>query len=111
MATKMSHILKQICSFQLQVYLSMCDVLVDIRHYKIKKARDKSNQYTDVKVGMCVKWEYFQICCFHNLFVKGYIPPSLEYVPALRGKLQDEFSRGDKNSVRYNDCPQKVSAT
>ena len=38
-------------------------------------------------------------------------PPQNNSVPALRGKLQDEFSRGDKNSVRYNDCPQKVSAT
>ena len=27
----------------------------------------------------------------------------------MRGKFQDEFSRSDKNSVSYNDCPQKVS--
>ena len=31
-STKRSHILKQTCSFQLQVCLSMCDLLVDIRH-------------------------------------------------------------------------------
>ena len=78
MATKMSHILKQTCSFHLQVWLSMCDLLVGIRHYRIEKARDKPNQYTDVKVGMCIKWEYSQLCCFHNLFVKGYIHPSPE---------------------------------
>ena len=26
------HVLKQTCSFQLQVYLSVCDLLVDTRH-------------------------------------------------------------------------------
>ena len=31
-STKRSHILKQSCRFQLQVCLSMCDLLVDIRH-------------------------------------------------------------------------------
>ena len=32
MYTKTSYILNQTCSFQLQVCLSMCDLLVDIRH-------------------------------------------------------------------------------
>ena len=44
-----------------------------------------------------------------NLVVKWYIPPNNKSVPAMRGKFQDEFSRSDKNSVSYNDCPQKVS--
>ena len=30
MSTKRSHILKQTCSFQLQICLSMCDILVNI---------------------------------------------------------------------------------
>ena len=36
MFTKRSHILKQTCSFQLQVYLNMCDLSVDIRHERVK---------------------------------------------------------------------------
>ena len=37
MSTKRLHILKQTCSFQLQVCLSMCDLLVDIRHQRFKE--------------------------------------------------------------------------
>ena len=37
MSTKKSHIPKQTCSFQLQVCLSMCDLLVDIRHQRFKE--------------------------------------------------------------------------
>ena len=38
MATKMSHILKQICSWKLQVFLSMCDLLVDTSHLRVNMA-------------------------------------------------------------------------
>ena len=34
--TKMSHILKQTWSFQLQVCLSMCDLFVTTRHKRVK---------------------------------------------------------------------------
>ena len=43
MSTKRSHILKQICSFQLQVCLSMCDILVGIRYLRVKKIQYSSN--------------------------------------------------------------------
>ena len=33
--TKRSHILKQICSFQVQLGLSMCDLFVTTRHYGV----------------------------------------------------------------------------
>ena len=36
-STKRSHILKQTCRFQLQVCLSMCDLLVDTRHERVKE--------------------------------------------------------------------------
>ena len=36
MVTKRSYILKQTCSFQLQVFLSMCDLFVTTRHYRVK---------------------------------------------------------------------------
>ena len=35
-STKRSHILKQICSFQLQVCLSVCELLVDTRHQALQ---------------------------------------------------------------------------
>ena len=53
----------------------------------------------------------FQNMYSHNLFVKWYIPSQSNSVPLLRGKFQDKFSRGDKNSVSYNDCLQKVFPT
>ena len=37
MSTKRSHILKQTCSWKLQVCSSMCDLLVDIRHWRVKR--------------------------------------------------------------------------
>ena len=36
MVSKRSYILKQTCSFQLQVCLSMCDLFVTTRHYRVK---------------------------------------------------------------------------
>ena len=39
MFSKRSHTLKQTCSFQMQVCLSMCDHLVDIRHSRDKLAK------------------------------------------------------------------------
>ena len=36
MSTKMSHILKQTCSFQLRICLSICDLLVDTRNQRVK---------------------------------------------------------------------------
>ena len=36
MVTERSYILKQTCSFQLQVCLSMCDLFVTTRHHRVK---------------------------------------------------------------------------
>ena len=36
MSIKRSHIVKQTCSWMLQVYLSMCDLLLDIKHERVK---------------------------------------------------------------------------
>ena len=41
MSTERSHILKQTCNFQLQVCLSMCGILVDIRHQRVKHTKKK----------------------------------------------------------------------
>ena len=37
MSTKRSHILKQTCTWKLQVCLSMCDLLAGIRHQRVKE--------------------------------------------------------------------------
>ena len=37
MSTKRSYILKQTCSFQLHVCLSMCDILMNMRHKRVKE--------------------------------------------------------------------------
>ena len=37
MSTKRSYILKQTCSFQLHVCLSRCDILMNIRHKRVKE--------------------------------------------------------------------------
>ena len=38
MSSDRSHILKQTCSWKLQFCLSMCDLLVDIRHERVKES-------------------------------------------------------------------------
>ena len=42
--TKRSHILKQTCSFPLQVYLSMCGLLVKNRHKMVNSLKHISNE-------------------------------------------------------------------
>ena len=38
LVTKRSHILKETCSFELQVCLSICDFFVTTRHYRVNLA-------------------------------------------------------------------------
>ena len=42
MVTKRSDILKQTCSFQMQVCLNMCDLFVTMRHYREQKEQKQS---------------------------------------------------------------------
>ena len=62
MSTKRSHILKQACSFQLQACLSMCDLLVDTRHQRVKKLKT----LLELKIGDAFKSDR----CLHVNFAK-----------------------------------------
>ena len=46
MSTERSHILKQTCSFQLQDCLSVCELLVDIRHWSVKNIKFSTCELT-----------------------------------------------------------------
>ena len=61
-STKKSHILKQTCSFQLQVYLSTCDLLVDIRHWRLKQ--NLNRHFPNTKNKICL-WFILQLF-FHK---------------------------------------------
>ena len=54
MSTKRSHILKQTCSFQLQVCLSMCDILVDIRHERVNEVADRGQRDSGTGVSLWI---------------------------------------------------------
>ena len=57
MSTKRSHILKQTCSWKLQVCLSMCDPLVDSRHWRVKKiVLDMEINVQGQQLGECLQY-------------------------------------------------------
>ena len=56
-STKRSYTIKQTCSWNLQVYLTMCDLLVDIRHYIVNKLRiELSRRRCSLREGRFMNW-------------------------------------------------------
>ena len=52
------HIFKQTCSWKLRVRLSMCDLLVDIRHWRVNTI------WKLIHFGSCRSWCNFILCCW-----------------------------------------------
>ena len=76
MSTKRAQIVKQTCSFQLEVCLSMCDLLVDIRHKMV------NNQiWLSIQILIQIRFNFakFGKMQIFSLFLQS-IPKILQFV-------------------------------
>ena len=60
MSTEKSYILKQNCNFQMQVYLSMCELHVDTMHYRVNNKGNRTLILINVKLTLIVNIWHIQ---------------------------------------------------
>ena len=70
-----SHTIKQTCSFQLQVCISMCDLFVTTRHWRVK-----INEILDIEGRRIVAGSAYYTHGI-SIFIHKIMEPSLKEIP------------------------------